>query len=61
MSKIPPRSILSETSDNIARGPRVSIKYYVVRKKVEIIEVTTLIHVKLEETNKENEKSNSVL
>ena len=61
MRKIRLRSISFETSDNTPRGPRVSIQDYVIRKKVEIIEVTTFIHAKLEETDKENEKINSVL
>ena len=56
MRKIPPRSILSETSENITRDTGVAMQDYVVHKKVEIIQVTTFIHAKLEETDKENEK-----
>ena len=55
--KILPRSILSENSDNIARATGASIQDYVVHKKVEIIQVITFIHPKLEKTDKENEKT----
>ena len=57
MRKFSPYSILSETSDNIARDTVVAFQDYVVHKKREIIQVTTFIHVKLEETVKEKEEN----
>lgn len=55
---IPPCFILSETSDNIARETGVTILGYVVRKKLEIIRVTTFLHAKMKKQIKKRERSN---
>ncbi len=55
MRKIPPLSILSETTSQIEEKTGQKTLDYIVRREVEFIEATTFAHQKLEEENKENQ------
>ena len=54
MEKIPKLSVLSESVSNVENYTGQKTKNYIVRKKVEMVEVTTYTHEKLEEKDKEN-------
>ena len=52
--RIPNRSVLSETTREVSNRTQTGLKRYVVRKKVEAIQVATFIHSRIEEVDKEN-------
>ncbi len=54
--RIPPRSILSGTTDNIEKNTGLSTKDCIARREVEIIEVTAFLHEKVVDEDKENKR-----
>ena len=54
MLRIPKSSILSETTEEVCNRTGVGLKKYVIRKKVKHVEVSTFIHERVEEGDKEN-------
>lgn len=52
--RIPNWSILSETTREVSNKTQTDLKKYVERKKVETITVTTFIHSRMIEADKEN-------
>ncbi len=54
MREIPPLSILSENTIFLDKNTGERTEDYIVRREVEVIEVTTFIHEEVKDSEKEN-------